>query len=265
MPKLHFGTIGWSYNFWKGNFYPAKTASKDFLAFYSKQFNTVEVDATFYRNPTEQTVQNWHDATPKGFTFSLKFPQLITHILMLRNCQPQTDAFLHSIEGLKEKLGPLLLQFPPNFAANHFQDLAAYLQKLPKQHRYVVEIRNKSWLTQEFFSLLRENKVVLAWADSALMAEVREVTGDFLYMRWEGDRKAVVGTVGKVEVDKTVDYQRWTDRLKPYLEGTEVFGYFAKYYSGFPPHDIESLSHLLGVSAKTSDAAVSSFQTQLSS
>jgi uncharacterized protein YecE (DUF72 family) len=186
-------------------------------------------------------------------------------VLMLRNCQPQTDAFLHSIEGLKEKLGPLLLQFPPNFAANHFPDLADYLQKLPKHHRYVVEIRNKSWLTQEFYNLLRENKVVLAWADSAHMAEVREVTADFLYMRWEGDRKAVVGTLGKVEADKTADYAKWAQKLKPYLEKTEVFGYFAKYYSGFPPHDIESLSNLLGVGAKTSlsGVPVSSFQTQL--
>jgi len=246
MPKLHLGTIGWSYNFWKGTFYPAKTSSKDFLAYYSRQFNTVEVDATFYRNPTEQTVQNWHDVTPADFTFSLKFPQLITHILMLRNCQPQTDAFLHSIAALKEKLGPLLLQFPPNFAANHFQDLADYLQKLPKQHRYVVEVRNKSWLTPEFYSLLRENGVVLAWSDTPLMTEITEVTGDFLYVRWEGDREAVVGTLGKVEVDKTADYQKWAIKLKPFLGKTDVFGYFAKYYSGFPPHDIARVNALLG-------------------
>jgi uncharacterized protein YecE (DUF72 family) len=124
MPNLHLGTIGWSYNFWKGNFYPAKTASKDFLSYYSKQFNTVEVDATFYRNPTEETVKNWRAVTPEGFMFSLKFPQLITHVKMLKDCQPQTDAFLNGVALLKEKLGPLLFQFPPSFTAKHFQELA---------------------------------------------------------------------------------------------------------------------------------------------
>ncbi|MGD6851275.1 MAG: DUF72 domain-containing protein [Candidatus Bathyarchaeia archaeon] len=265
MAKLRLGTIGWSYNFWKGSFYPAKTASKDFLAYYASQFNTVEVDSTFYRNPTEQTVKNWHAITPKDFVFSLKFPQLITHVLMLRNCQPQTDAFIGRTGLLGEKLGPMLLQFPPSFTADHFSDLAEYLHKLPKEHRYVVEVRNKSWLTPQFFGLLRDNSVVLAWTDSALMVECREVTGDFLYMRWEGDRAAVVGTLGKIEADKTTDYRQWAEKLKPYLAKTEVYGYFAKYYSGLPPHDIKSLSNLLGVGAKTSLSGepTSSFQTQL--
>ena len=245
MPKLHLGTIGWSYTFWRGNFYPAKTPSKDFLAYYSKQFNTVEVDATFYRNPTEHTVENWRASTPEGFVFSLKFPQLITHVKMLRDCQPQTDAFLGRVALLKEKLGPLLIQFPPNFAANHFADLKEYLGKLPKQFRYVVEVRNKSWLTPEFFGLLRENSVVLAWAETPLMAEIGEVTGDFLYMRWEGDRKAVVGTLGKIEADKTKDYMKWAVKLEPFVNKTDVFGYFAKYYSGFPPHDITNMNTLL--------------------
>jgi uncharacterized protein YecE (DUF72 family) len=257
MANLHLGTIGWSYNFWKGTFYPAKTASKDYLGYYASQFNTVEVDSTFYRNPTEETVKNWKASTPEGFVFSLKFPQLITHIMMLRNCQPQTDAFLNRVELLGEKLGPLLLQFPPNFSADHFSDLADYLHKLPKGHRYVVEVRNKTWLTPEFFGLLRDNGVAMAWAETPLMAEIREFTGDFLYMRWEGDRKAVVGTLGKIEVDKTTDYGRWAEELKPYLAKTEVYGYFAKYYSGFPPHDIASLAALL--EEKTSKQLLSSY------
>ncbi len=250
MLKLHLGTIGWSYNFWKGSFYPAKTASKDFLAYYASQFNTVEVDSTFYRIPTQQTVQNWAAQTPEGFMFSLKFPQLITHIKMLKNCQPETEAFLSGVKLLGQKLGPLLLQFPPIFTSEHFHDLADYLSKLPKNYRYVVEVRNKSWLTQEFYTLLRENGVVLAWADSALMAEVRDVTGDFLYMRWEGDRAAVVGTLGKIESDKTTDLAVWAEKLKHLLTKTEVFGYFAKYYSGFPPNDISTFSALIDMNPK---------------
>jgi uncharacterized protein YecE (DUF72 family) len=245
MPKLYLGTIGWSYNFWVGPFYPNKTASRDFLSHYSKQFNTVEVDSTFYRIPTPQTIQNWKTQTPEGFKFSLKFPQLITHIKMLKNCQPETDIFLDRITVLGQKLGPLLLQFPPKFTSEHFPNLADYLQKLPKQLRYVVEVRNRSWLNTEFYSLLRKNGVVLAWADSALMAGVDEVTGDFSYMRWEGNRQAVNGTLGKIEVDKTGDLVVWAEKLKLHHAKTEVFGYFSKYFSGFPPNDIATLSMLM--------------------
>ena len=189
MQNLYLGTIGWSYNFWKGTFYPKKTASKDYLAYYATQFNTVEVDSTFYRIPTQSTVTNWKQQTPEGFIFSLKFPQMITHIKMLRDCEYETGVFLDRVSLLGEKLGALLLQFPPNFGVEHLPDLEDFLRKLPDQHRYVVEVRNKSWLNQEFFSLLKVNKVALAWADSSLMAPISEVTSDFLYVRWRATEK----------------------------------------------------------------------------
>jgi uncharacterized protein YecE (DUF72 family) len=246
MSKLHLGTIGWSYDFWKGPFYPAKTASKNFLVYYSSQFNTVEVDSTFYRMPSPQTVENWRVQTPEGFRFSLKFSQLITHVKALKDCQRETAAFLERAELLGEKLGPMLLQFPPTFTATRFPDLAEYLKQLPKQHRYVVEVRNKSWLTPEFYSLLRENGVALAWAETARKPKTSEVTADFLYMRWEGDRKVVNGLLGKIEADRTADLQVWAGKLQPYLnKGTEVFGYFGKYFSGLPPSDVRALQSLL--------------------
>ena len=245
MQNLHLGTIGWSYNFWKGKFYPKKTNSKDYLAYYSTQFNTVEVDSTFYRIPTPPTVTNWKQQTPEGFLFSLKFPQLITHIKMLKDCKYETEVFLDRVNLLGEKLGALLLQFPPNFGVEHMPDLADFLHTLPKKHRYVVEIRNKSWLNQEFYSILRANKVALAWADSPLMAEISEVTADFLYVRWEGDRKKVNGTLGTIEADRTGDLKLVAEKIKPFLSKMAVFGYFGKYYSGYPPSDIVSLKSSL--------------------
>ncbi|MCW3995893.1 MAG: DUF72 domain-containing protein [Candidatus Bathyarchaeota archaeon] len=243
MPNLRLGTIGWSYSFWKGNFYPTKIAPKDYLAYYSTQFNTVEVDSTFYRIPTQQTVTNWKQQTPGGFVFSLKFPQIITHVKMLKDCQDETDAFLNRVGLLKEKLGPLLLQFPPSFAANHWGDFEAYLHWLPKESRYVVEVRNKTWLNPEFLRLLRDIKVALAWTDSPLMAKIREVTADFLYIRWEGDRRRVKGTLGRIEVERQADLKAWAQKIKPYLNGQmEVYGYFDKYYSGYPPSDIKMLT-----------------------
>jgi uncharacterized protein YecE (DUF72 family) len=246
MQNLYLGTIGWSYNFWRGKFYPNKTTPKDYLVYYSSQFNTVEVDSTFYRIPTQSTVVNWKEETPENFRFSLKFPQVITHIKMLKNCQNETDVFLDRADLLGEKLGALLLQFPPNFSIEHLADLESFLKKLPPNHLYVVEVRNKSWLNQEFFSILKADNIALAWADSPLMAQINEITADFVYFRWEGDRKKIVGTLGKIEVDRADDLKLVVEKIRPFIERQKkVFGYFGKYYSGYPPSDIVNLEKYL--------------------
>ena len=246
MHNLHLGTIGWSYNFWEGKFYPAKTASKDYLSYYASRFNSVEVDSTFYRIPTKQTVTNWKQQTPNSFVFSLKFPQIITHVKMLRDCQSETNAFLDRANSLGEKLGPLLLQFPPNYSAEHMPELANYLKKLPQQHRYAVEVRDETWLKSEFYSLLKENNAAFAWVDSPKMPQILEVTTDFLYIRLEGDRRKVNGTLGRIEVERQQDLEVWAKKIKPSLDkGNDVFGYFGKYYSGYPPSDVGYLQKAL--------------------
>jgi len=245
MCHLHLGTIGWSYNFWKGNFYPQKTSSKGFLAYYATRFDTVEVDSTFYRIPTPQAITNWKNQTPKSFTFSLKFPGKITHVKMLKDCQTETSFFLERTKLLGEKLGPLLLQFPPSFGVEHLPDLADFLRKLPKLNRYVVEVRDEAWLNTDFYTLLRANKTALAWVDSPNMPQTSEVTSDFLYVRWEGNRQKVNGTLGKVEVDTQENLRSWAEKIEPFLNNRfEVFGYFGKYFSGYPPSDIDLLLNL---------------------
>lgn len=239
--------MGWSYDFWKGKFYPNKTASKDYLVYYAMQFNTVEVDNTFYRIPTQSTVSNWKQQTPNGFLFSLKFPRMITHVKMLRDCQRETEIFLKRVDLLGEKLGVLFLQFPPNFGIEHLPDLEGFLHKLPPQHHYVVEVRNAGWLNKEFYSILNANRVALAWTDSSLMAEIIEVTADFLYVRWEGERKKINGTLGKIEVDRAGELKLEAERIKPYIGKMDIFGYFSKYYSGYPPSDIANIKDYLSV------------------
>jgi uncharacterized protein YecE (DUF72 family) len=245
--RLHVGTMGWSYGFWKGNFYPEALASKEFLAYYAKQFTTVEVNSTFYRIPRTQSVLDWKEQTPEDFLFSLKFPQVITHVKMLENCQEETSVFLERVGLLKEKLGALLLQFPYTFGSEHVQLLRDFLENLPKKHRYVVEVRNRKLLNESLYSLLRDNNVVLAWVDSPFMPLTSEVTSNFIYARWEGDRRRVKGTLGRIEVDRAEKIKQWTDRLKPFLEQqNEVFGYFSKYYSGHSPSDAKALLDLIG-------------------
>jgi len=239
---LHVGTMGWSYGFWKGSFYPKKLVSKDFLGYYAKQFGTVEVDSTFYRIPRVQSVLDWKEQTPEGFLFSLKFPQVITHVKMLKGCQEEVAVFLERVALLKEKLGVLLIQFPYAFGAEYVSRLRDFLQNLPKTHRYVVEVRNLKLLNEGLYSVLRDNNVVLGWVNSPFMPEISEVTSDFIYVRWEGDRRRVDGTLGRREVDRSAKIAAWADKLKPFLEErTEVFGYFSKYYSGDSVSDAKDL------------------------
>jgi uncharacterized protein YecE (DUF72 family) len=241
MRKIHVGSMGWSYDFWRGDFYPKNLAANEFLAYYSKQFDTVEVDNTFYRIPSKKMVLDWREQTPNDFIFSLKFPKIITHVKMLRNCEEETRVFLEHVEFLEEKLGPLLLQFPPTFRDDRMPLLREFLERLPKQHRYVVEVRNKTLLTDNLYEILRDNSVALAWVESPFMPLVSELTSDFIYVRWEGDRKKINGTFGKIEVDRSGEIALWADKLKPFrVRKMVVFGYFSKYYSGFPPSDIST-------------------------
>jgi uncharacterized protein YecE (DUF72 family) len=246
MTNLHLGTIGWSYSFWRGSFYPNKAGPKSFLAYYSTQFNSVEADSTFYRIPAPKTVTNWKQQVPEGFLFSLKFPQVITHIKMLRDCKRETSVFLERAALLGDRLGCLLLQFPPAFDNSFLSLLKAFIKDLPKNHRYVVEVRNKTLLNNDLYSTLKEFNIALAWAENPKMPPVSELTSDFIYLRWEGDRKKVNGLQGKIEVDREVDLRDLAEKIKPYLNAeTPVFGYFGRFYSGFPPSDAAYLNSLL--------------------
>jgi uncharacterized protein YecE (DUF72 family) len=240
--KVHVGTMGWSYAFWVGDFYPKGLRCEAYLAEYSKHFNSVEVDNTFYRIPSADTVRTWETQTPEGFLFSAKFPRAITHVKMLRNCEKEADRFVSTMSQLHDKLGPLLLQFPSTFKLEHLPLLRNFLLALPKSCRYAVEVRNKELQGEKLYSLLREANAALVLVDQPLIQPMEEITADFVYIRWEGERRRVKGTLGKVEVDRTEDTRKWAEKIQKFLDQpTEVFGYFSKYYSGYPPADVNQL------------------------
>ena len=239
MEKLHVGTMGWSYDFWRGNFYLED--SENLLTGYAKNFDTVEIDSTFYRIPSRDTVMNWKEETPDEFIFSAKFPRKITHIKMLQDCQEELLVFIENMSLMGNKLGPMLIQLPPGFAPENSGILKDFLAGLPKG-RFAVEVRNKKWLDEKFYDMLRDNQVALALIDHPWMPRMNTITADFTYIRWAGDRKKVKGTLGKVERDRSGDIKDWAVKIKGFLDDSiEVFGYFSKYYSGYPPGDVRML------------------------
>ncbi len=113
---VRVGTSGYNYDEWKGSFYPADLPASRMLAFYAERFDTVEINATFYRMPTPKTLAGWAAGTPAHFVFALKAPQRITHFARLRNVDEPVRYFVDAAQTLGPKLGPVLFQLPPNFA-----------------------------------------------------------------------------------------------------------------------------------------------------
>ena len=143
MEKLHVGTMGWSYDFWKGNFYPE--GSQNLLAEYAKNFGTVEIDNTFYRIPSRDNVLNWKEETPDDFVFSAKFPRKITHIKMLQDCNEELEVFIEHMSLMGNKLGPMLIQLPPGFKPEMSGILKDFLASLLEGYRFAVEVRNRGY------------------------------------------------------------------------------------------------------------------------
>jgi uncharacterized protein YecE (DUF72 family) len=184
LSHVYAGTSGWAYTSWKPGFYPAKLASKNFLAHYATRLNSVEVNYTFRRYATENLLLRWIDATPPGFQFSVKANQAITHIKRLHDTGASTEKFFESIEPLHKaaKLGPVLFQLPPYLKCD-VQRLRDFLATLPKWLRPAFEFRHESWFNQEVYSALREAGVALCWAESEKLVTPEVQTAQFCYLR----------------------------------------------------------------------------------
>ena len=191
-PNLYVGTSGWAYPTWKPAFYPAAVPSRAFLHHYARVLTAVEVNYTFRTLPTRPQLEGWLAATPPGFRFSFKAPQRITHFSRLRDCADHVDSFLTAIQPAQaaEKLGPLLFQLPPNFAADPAR-LAAFLQ-IPSLRgdgapRIAFEFRHPSWFADEIYALLREAGAALCIADTDDLATPDVQTTDFRCYRLRRD------------------------------------------------------------------------------
>lgn len=247
--QIRLGTSSWTGDGWVASFYPANAKPQDFLPIYAREFDTVEIDSTFYRVPTAKTVEQWRERTPKGFTFTAKVPSVVTHEKMLLDAEDDLKAFLKVMDLLGEKLGPLLLQFPyfnkQKFRGVGFflERLEPFLKQLPKDHRWVVEVRNKNWLSEKLYSVLRRHGVALALVDHAWMPRPRElfetgdpVTADFTYIRWLGDRKRIeeITTVwNKLVIDRAAEMEEWMPAIEKWLNRRlTIYAYFNNHYSG---------------------------------
>jgi uncharacterized protein YecE (DUF72 family) len=181
------GMSGWHYDHWRGIFYPPKLARAEWLGFYARHFDTVELNNSFYRLPSEDAFTAWHGSSPPEFIFAVKVSRFITHIKRLKNIEEALENFTIRAKILDEKLGPLLYQLPPGMHRND-ERLESFLSKLPQGMQHVFEFRHPSWLEDKVFDLLRQYHVGLCVFDMPSFTCPVVATADFAYIRFHGSR-----------------------------------------------------------------------------
>jgi uncharacterized protein YecE (DUF72 family) len=181
----YIGTSGWHYDHWRHRFYPQGLAKAKWLEFYATHFNTVELNNSFYRLPSETTFAAWRDTSPANFTFAVKASRYITHIKRLKNTQGAVETFVSRAGILGEKLGPLLYQLPPNL---HRDDdrLELFLSSLPQGVKHAVEFWHQSWIEDRVFEILHKYNIALCVFDMPSLSCPFIATSDFAYIRFHG-------------------------------------------------------------------------------
>jgi uncharacterized protein YecE (DUF72 family) len=248
MVRYWVGCSGWSYDDWKGVFYPSDAAPGEYLERYARVFDLTEVDSSFYRPPTPFLVKRWATVTPPNFRFALKLPRDVTH-------RPTAESpkilgrFLDSLRPLVDagKLGPLVAQFPPGFHRDPgLPRLAALLEAIPTEFRLAVELRHSSWWTPDTMSLLEGRQAALVWSIFPGVSPPATATSDFLYARFVGDR--AIEKFDRIQRDRRADMEAMARRFREAgASALEIYALVNNHFMGFGPGSAQVLREVLGL------------------
>jgi uncharacterized protein YecE (DUF72 family) len=236
MHEVRIGCSGWNYRDWRGDFYPQGTPASRWLEHYASTFDTVEVNATFYRLPKRETTARWAEQVPDGFTFAVKGSRYLTHIRRLRDLGPGLRRFRERIEPLVEagRLGPVLWQLPATFRRDD-ETLAAALEALP-EGRHCFEFRHESWFDDDVYALLESHDASLALGDDPRrpLPEASPV-GPIAYLRLHYGRRGRDGNYSGRELNV------WRRRIAAWRSRRPVFAYLNNDWRGFAPRNARTL------------------------
>jgi uncharacterized protein YecE (DUF72 family) len=242
MRRVHVGCSGWNYKHWReGVFYPPRLPPKEWLTYYARFFDTVEVNATFYRLPRESSVARWVAQTPSEFVVAVKMSRYVTHVKRLRDLDESERLFYARIAPLfaSPKMGPVLWQLPPTFKRDD-ERLRNALEDLPPG-RHAFEFREASWFAEEVYQLLREHHVALVIGDDPRRPfQAHELTTDFTFIRFHAGRRGRNGNYSDSELDD------WAERIGSWREHVGVFAYFNNDWEGFAVRNALGLKERLG-------------------
>jgi uncharacterized protein YecE (DUF72 family) len=241
--EIRIGCSGWNYAHWRnGVFYPPRLPPARWLEAYARDFDTVEVNATFYRLPRVTSVARWVEESPPGFLFAVKASRYLTHIKRLQDLGPGLERFLACIEPLvrSPKLGPILWQLPPNFKRDD-ERLARALARLPREQRHAFEFRDASWFQPEVYDLLRMHRVALVIGDRPEVHafQSHELTTDFTFVRFHSGTRGRRGNYSDSELEE------WAQRFEVWSRSVAIYAYFNNDWEGFAPKNASWLKRRL--------------------
>jgi len=223
---IRIGTSGWVYKHWKGVFYPPELPERSWLEFFCRQFDTVEINNSFYRLPLESTFAAWRKQTPEGFCFAVKASRFITHIKRLKDPADPIERFFSRVQALGPRTGPILWQLPPSMKRDDDR-LAAFLAALPRAYRHAFEFRHKSWLDAAVYGLLAEYDAALCIPDRPDLPCAVERPASWSYVRLHGSAENG-GRYDAAELD------RWAERIRRLrADDAAVYVYFNNDQRGF--------------------------------
>lgn len=222
--EAHIGLSGWSYKEWKGIFYPNDIKPTQWLHYYARFFNTVEINASFYRMPKAQTVINWTENAPKDFIFCPKMSRYVTHIKRLKDCEEPLEYFFQIFEPMKEKMGPVLIQLPPSlkFDYGRVEAFFATLNKHYGKYDFAIEGRHDTWLDDNAFDLMAQHNIAWVISQSGVGFPYSEmVTAKNVYIRFHGPGKLYASLYTEKQM------QEWADKCSAWIkDGHTVWAYF---------------------------------------
>ena len=260
--KIRIGSCAWSFDDWRGVFYPHDLPESHWLEFYAGRFPAVEVDSTFHGAPTEAMVRRWVETTPASFRFTCKLPRQITHIRRLRDCAAELVSFLRAIELLGPKLQVILIQLPPSLTpADGKHALRKFLVQLPRDFRFAIEFRHAGWHRPQFIRLVEKYRVCWVWADTTPLNERNlapfeflPCTTDFLYLRLLGDYATKydldgghIHRYGKLLWKREAALESWSLKIQRHLADVRsVWAFAGNHFEGFAPETCQRLAERLG-------------------
>jgi uncharacterized protein YecE (DUF72 family) len=228
------------YKHWRGIFYPEGLPQKQWFERYAEEFDTVEINASFYRLPLASTFEGWRDKAPPGFHYAVKVNRFITHMKKLLDCDAETGRFIELARPLQDKLGPLLYQLPPSLHKN-LERLDAFLFRLPKDIEQVVEFRHKSWYDEEVLALLDRHGIGFVAHDLLGLVSPRWASGRTAYVRFHGAGGKYWGRYS----DEAL--LEWTDWLaEQSRSGKSCWCYFNNDIHGHALDDARTLKSMVG-------------------